>query len=232
MPDGGVVNAIAVATGAHNTIYAGNSRGTIYVTTNASSWAIRSTGLPGGEISDIVIDPTDPGHAYASTYNTGGARVVVTSDYGQQWTSTTGNLPGGVAGKALAVDWRFTPPHLYLGCGSGVWESQDGGATWTKDGTDLPNVNIGDLLIDTTANTITAGTYGRGAWRKALPAVGNCPGDFNHDGLVTLQDLAVLLANFGTTSGATFEQGDTDGDGDVDLQDLASLLAVFGSSCP
>lgn len=230
--DGGVVNAIAVAAGADNTIYTGNSEGGVYVTTNASTWSRRVSGLPGGQISDLEIDPADPMHAYVAFYNTGGPRVLVTPDWGQHWTDATGNLPGGVSAKTLAVDWRFSPPHLYIGCGSGVWESTDGGATWTKDGTDFPNVNVGDLQIDTGAVTITAGTYGRGAWRKDLPTDSVCVGDFDHDGVITLADLAVLLAHFGTTSGANFDDGDTDADGDVDLQDLASTLAVFGTSCP
>ena len=57
-------------------------------------------------------------------------------------------------------------------------------------------------------------------------------GDVDHDGDVDLSDLAQLLANYGTTSGATYEDGDLDGDGDVDLSDLAGLLAVYGTTCP
>lgn len=58
-----------------------------------------------------------------------------------------------------------------------------------------------------------------------------CTADLNADGAVNLADLSVLLANFGTTSGAAFEQGDTDGDGDVDLADLSTLLSEFGTTC-
>jgi hypothetical protein len=57
-----------------------------------------------------------------------------------------------------------------------------------------------------------------------------CP-DLNMNGAVDLSDLALLLANFGTPAGATFEQGDVDGDGDVDLNDLALLLSQFGLIC-
>lgn len=57
-----------------------------------------------------------------------------------------------------------------------------------------------------------------------------CP-DFDDSGEVDLSDLAQLLANYGTTSGAGYEDGDLDGDGDVDLADLAGLLALYGDEC-
>ena len=59
----------------------------------------------------------------------------------------------------------------------------------------------------------------------------DCFGDLDGDNDVDLADLAQLLANYGTTSGATYEDGDLDGDGDVDLADLAALLSVYGTVC-
>lgn len=59
-----------------------------------------------------------------------------------------------------------------------------------------------------------------------------CPEDLNGDTQVDSTDLAILLGNFGTTSGAQPQDGDIDGDGDVDSSDLAMLLGVFGSTCP
>ncbi|MBI5866146.1 MAG: hypothetical protein HZB38_16880 [Planctomycetes bacterium] len=56
-------------------------------------------------------------------------------------------------------------------------------------------------------------------------------GDVNHDTVVNLSDLALLLSNFGAPGGATLEDGDLDGDGDVDISDLALLLSNFGRAC-
>jgi hypothetical protein len=59
-----------------------------------------------------------------------------------------------------------------------------------------------------------------------------CPGDLDGDNDVDLSDLSALLANYGITGGAAYEDGDLDGDGDVDLSDLSALLSVYGTTCP
>jgi len=57
-----------------------------------------------------------------------------------------------------------------------------------------------------------------------------CLGDLDGDGIVTLTDLSILLANYGLT-GAGPEDGDLNSDSVVDLVDLSLILALFGSSC-
>jgi hypothetical protein len=74
--------------------------------------------------------------------------------------------------------------------------------------------------------------YGANSVALRLDQIGDCAlGDIDDDGDVDLQDLAILLSNFGAASGAVWAEGDLDADGDVELQDLATLLAHFGSSC-
>jgi len=57
-----------------------------------------------------------------------------------------------------------------------------------------------------------------------------CPGDLNHDWIVDYYDLAVLLADWGCTSGDC--PGDCDLDGDTDHADLGLLLANWREICP
>ena len=54
-------------------------------------------------------------------------------------------------------------------------------------------------------------------------------GDANLDGTVDVNDLTVVLSNFGRT-GMTWTTGDFNGDGRVDVNDLTILLSQFGES--
>ncbi len=59
---------------------------------------------------------------------------------------------------------------------------------------------------------------------EALP----CPGDFNGDGLIQIQDLLSICIEMGKVGEC---QCDMDGDADVDVQDFAAFLGVFNTSC-
>jgi hypothetical protein len=111
------------------------------------------------------------------------------------------------------------------------WYTFDGGGDmWTAGGDFALSGTIGQPDAGV---TMTGGDFALtgGFWPGA--AEGEfCFGDLDGDNDVDLADLAQLLANYGTTSGAEYEDGDLDGDGDVDLADLAGLLAVYGTSCP
>ncbi len=168
---GGTLNALAVATGASDTIWAGGSNGKVFVTTNAATFIDRSAGLPAGQVSDVLVDPANPAVAYVSYYNTTGPRILKTVNQGASWQDLTGTLPGRVSVRALAVDWNREPDTLLVGSGAGVYWSTNAGASWEKDGIDLPNVNIGDLAIDFANGDVFAGTYGRGVWRANLASL-------------------------------------------------------------
>ncbi len=116
------------------------------------------------------------------------------------------------------------------------------------DAVDTPNPQIGDELsfevtsfVTDLVNaqepfaglTVRAGSFG-GVWVgeggifPKLTIETGIPGDIDHDGDVDLSDLAQLLAHYGTTAGASYEDGDINHDGCVDLSDLAELLAHYG----
>ena len=62
-------------------------------------------------------------------------------------------------------------------------------------------------------------------------AAAHNPGDVNGDGKVDINDLTIVLANYGKT-GLVWSQGDIDGDptGAVDINDLTVVLANYNKT--
>ena len=218
--DGGTISAIDTVAGSPGVIWVANSRGGVWRTTDGGTTWARARTSDNVYISDLVARPGDPASACIARETTSGARVQSTSN-ASTWANRTATLPTGIRATALGVDWDRGIPSLYLGSGHGIYHSYDNGSTWTKDGPEFPNVNIGRFEIDRTRRTIVVGTYGRGAWRADLPRVA----DLNLDGAVDGIDLGVLLGDWGLSgeSPADFNQ-----DGAVDGIDLGVLLGAWG----
>ena len=70
-----------------------------------------------------------------------------------------------------------------------------------------------------------------GAYERGGTGPQPCFGDLDGNRVVDMQDLFVLLAQYGTTGGATGADGDMDCNGDVSLRDLAELLGAYGTMC-
>ena len=134
-----------------------------------------------------------------------------------------------------------------------VHVSNTGGATWMHVETFGPETTMGwtehafllsDFVTPTSEVKVrfeASDMYGESVVEAGVDAFlvlafecedPGCFGDLDGDGDVDLSDLAQLLANYGLTSGAAYEDGDLDDDGDVDLSDLAALLGVYGDICP
>ncbi len=82
----------------------------------------------------------------------------------------------------------------------------------------------------TTLGAYTPGASG-GVLNAHFVASAGVLGDLNADLVIDLDDLSILLVNFGLAGGATYAQGDLTGDGAIDLDDLSQMLVAFGVNC-
>ncbi|HET6573645.1 MAG TPA: MBG domain-containing protein [Fimbriiglobus sp.] len=126
-------------------------------------------------ITDLSVDPSNRDTIYASlSWGNGvdGPRVIRSNDAGRTWTdiSDSPTLPT-VAIWKLVVDPRDGT--AYLGTDSGVWQLPDADTTdtftWSRFGSGMPTVQVRDLVINQTLNTLTAASYGRGMFQLFLP---------------------------------------------------------------
>jgi C1A family cysteine protease len=199
---------------------------------------------------------TQPGNDHTS----GGTRCYVTgrlagSDAGSY------DVDGGptrltspvfdLAGRDATVSyWRWFHISTELDDSLRVGVSNDGGASWTN----VENItyrqewtraewNVGDyvtptdqvqvrfVVSDSPNNSLVEALVDDFQIEALECESVTCPGDLNGDGVIDLDDLTILLGNYGM-SGAAPEDGDINGDGMVDLVDLAALLEVYGTTCP
>jgi hypothetical protein len=73
------------------------------------------------------------------------------------------------------------------------------------------------------------GTANNYAGLDNVVLAGPGPGDANGDGKVDVNDLTIVLANYGKT-GQTWSTGDFIGDGTVDINDLTIVFALYGTT--
>lgn len=186
----------------------------------AGAGNLAGTGTISGDVVNINSEVKPGGGEEAALTGV----LTIDGDYTQQYATLRIKIKGTVSGdeySVLNVSGAANLDHdLALDLISGYFP--------------LP----GEQYVVLTAGSIN-GTFGRvtgpGLYDVTYNAnnvtvtVLKSPADLDGDDDVDLSDLAALLASFGTTSGATYEQGDIDGDGDVDLADLAVLLSLFGT---
>lgn len=141
------------------------------------------------------------------------------------------NAPMGTLGPFGA--WR--PAELGLTDGSTLVAKWSTGETLIAI---APNPAVVELGFHPVSSAVNAGywdetTDGGLIMANALlfaagEAQEECPADLDGNNSIDLDDLNLVLTNFGTGNPA----GDTDGNGIVDLDDLNTVLTQFGEVCP
>ena len=137
------------------------------------------------------------------------------------------------ADESLLGGWQFAgsypagdPAYLSLAVGGGF--SPGGLDVWSYNGTTWTPHAADDLTYDGTFASFTETALG--GYGYAVAATPILPGDANNDGRVDINDLTIVLTNFGRTGGMMWSQGDFTCDGRVDVNDLTIVMANFGQS--
>jgi photosystem II stability/assembly factor-like uncharacterized protein len=118
-----------------------------------------------GNINAIAIHPLDP-MKIAIAVNSS-EKVYISNDGGINWVSKLHDLPNFSA-LALVWDTTYEEDILYLGMNYGIYYLRANETIWTPYNTELPNVQVNELEINTADNKLYVATYGRGLWRVDL----------------------------------------------------------------
>lgn len=170
-------------------VYAGSSGGQIFRCDDALAatpvWSEVTGDYPGGSVSDIFVDPSDPNRVFVTRAGFGGNKLFRSTIGGTTWQAVGANIPD-VPANAVALD-PMNLERVFVGSDVGVFESTDGGDTFQSMMENFPLGSVvTDLEVDDNPHLLTAGTYGRGAWQVPLviavsveagPDVGGCVGD-------------------------------------------------------
>jgi photosystem II stability/assembly factor-like uncharacterized protein len=150
-------------------IWVGTDDGNVWVTKNVDdmkAWTKLNdniNGNPGYWVSHIVASRHQPGTAYLSytgfRHDDFRPFIYKTTDFGQTWTSVTGNLPNKAVNVIL--EDPKNPNLLFAGVDFGLYVTIDGGKTWTEM-KGLPTQPVYDLEIHPRENDLIVATHGRG----------------------------------------------------------------------
>jgi len=180
------VRVLAFDPVSHQTMYAGTSGDGVYRSGDGGTSWTRISGSNGfvdrGEVTGIGVDPS----SQTTVYVTDIYGIFKTSDGGASWTNLGANLPSTAAltpAHAIAIQ-DGSPSKIYVawdgnirGPGDGVYQSTDGGTTWSPLADGLENAGVQALALGGGATPILyAGTLGGGVFRSPPAAATPPPG--------------------------------------------------------
>jgi len=168
-PGVGRITSIAIdANNANHLKIAPSDSNTMYAAVGSSLFKTTSGGVSGnwstltgfaGAINSIAIHPTNPNKLAIATNSSN--KIYVSTDGGATWNSMLYDLPS-FAALALVWDTTYDEDILYLGMNYGAYYLRANETTWTTYNSDLPNVQINELEVNSADNKLYAATYGRG----------------------------------------------------------------------
>jgi len=210
-PGSDLISTIAVAQGHSNVIWVGQNNGGLSHTSNGTAasptWSDLFVNPGSGNVTryvqNVAIDPTNSNHVYVSFGGYQSNPVYVSTDGGATWTSASGSGATGLPPAPV----RFLSMHpnnqnwLFAGTAVGLYESIDGGNTWSTTSEGPANVDVWDTRFIPGTSTLCLGTHGRGMWTQNEVAVKN----------VMLSSNSVIAGNSVTGTVNLYGQSDASG---------------------
>jgi hypothetical protein len=179
----GEVRSLSVSPRSSAVMYAGTHVGGVWCSTDGGAttakWKQITPGngvpMPGRRLTSVLADPLDTYGVYvtfgglssATPSEPGHLFHGVSKDKGNTytWEDRSGDLPD-IPAYSVAID-PGDPKRMWIGTDIGVFESNDGGATWFGD-SGLPNVVVTELKVRGAGDVLRAATYGWGMWQRRI----------------------------------------------------------------
>ena len=166
--------------------WAGSDDGLVHLSRDGGdTWVdVTPSGLEAWSRIDMIeVSPHDPATAYMSAtrykFDDNRPFLFKTSDYGQTWTSITGDLPADDFTRCIRED-PARRGMLYVGTETSAYVSFDDGAAWHSLRGNLPVAPVYDLAIKD--NDLVAATHGRSFWiLDGLSQLRQVSGEFADD---------------------------------------------------
>ncbi len=166
--------------------WAGSDDGLVHLSRDGGdTWMdVTPSGLEAWSRIDMIeVSPHDPATAYMSAtrykFDDNRPFLFKTSDYGQTWTSITGDLPADDFTRCIRED-PVRRGMLYVGTETSAYVSFDDGAAWHSLRGNLPVAPVYDLAIKD--DDLVAATHGRSFWiLDGLSQLRQVSGEFADD---------------------------------------------------
>lgn len=126
----------------------------------------------GSSITSIDVHSTNSNIVYVTTSGWSGNRVFRSTDGGSSFSSITDGAPS-IPINVIKYQNGSSNDAVYIGTAHGVYYRDNTNNMFVPFDTNLPNVSVRDIEINTVDQKIVIATFGRGVWMSDLPTVFN-----------------------------------------------------------
>jgi len=169
-PDGGSVQALAMAPSDPMIVYAGTKGNGVFRSNDGgASWTAARAGMGRASVHAVAVHPRDARVLFAGTSD---GWVFASQDGGTNWHRANGSggaaLPTGMPIASLALD-DAEPPTLCAATGVSVYRSHDLGETWSVSTPGGAGSNAG--VVTLAVNHCRPGEVWAGTWSGLFKSV-------------------------------------------------------------